>query len=128
MRVSKPQSGSNGSANPTGGSDFSQQLTQVFSSNDCISMESEQTGIAKLENVMQWITSKTPLGLASKAHIFKTEMQSKVMVCVFFADVNGETLIGDEYPMKRIICDGCDSDMEAFLNGLPIGTIILKQQ
>lgn len=126
LRVSKPDS--QNSTVQSGVNDFYQQITQVFSSADFISMESEQSSVASLESVKQWIVSKMPVKSAIKAHILKTKMQSNIMVCVFFADANNNALISNDYPMKRIICDGCDSDMEAFLNGLTFGTIILEQK
>lgn len=126
MRVLQP--GANQSTKRGDKTDFYEQITQVFSSNNFVSMESEQTSAASLESVKQWIVSKMPVKSAIKAHILKTKMQSNVMVCVFFADANSNALISNDYPMKRIICDGCDSEMEAFLNGLTFGTIILEQK
>lgn len=126
MRAS--QSGVNRPTGKSDKTDFYEQITQVFSSNNFVRMESEQTSAASLESVKQWIESKMPVKSAIKAHILKTKIQSNVMVCVFFADANNNALISNDYPMKRIICDGCDSEMEAFLNGLTFGTIILEQK
>lgn len=101
------------------------QLADVFISSNFLSMETENVQTARFDDVKKWINSKLPVQNAEKAHILYTQTGVKRMVCVFFSDNETNTLIGDNYPMKRIICNGCDSDLEAFLNGLAIGTIKL---
>ncbi len=104
-------------------SDCIEQLTQVFSTANYFSLESEKCDVANFVSIQEWITSKLPVQGASKAHIFRTELNGQTLVGIFFSDKEYNTLIGENYPMKRILCNQCDSDIEAFLNGLAIGTI-----
>ena len=105
--------------------DFQKQLTGVFATGRYISLESEKCDIADFDSIKEWITNKLPVDNAANAHVFKTILDGNTMLCIFFSDKDCNTLIGDDYPMKRIICDSCDSDIKAFLNGLEIGTIKL---
>jgi hypothetical protein len=103
--------------------DLERQLTQVFTSNNYILFESERCEKANFIAIKNWITSKLPVPEASNAHLFKTGINGQVLIGIFFSDADYNTLIGDKYPMKRIICNTCDSEIEAFLNGLALGTI-----
>ena len=105
--------------------DIQKQLTEVFASGQYISLESEKCEIADFDSIKEWITNKLPIKNAVNAHIFKTNLDNNTMLCIFFSDKDCNTLIGNDYPMKRIICGKCDSDIEVFLNGLVIGTIKL---
>lgn len=105
--------------------DIQKQLTEVFASGQYISLESEKCEIADFDSIKEWITNKLPIKNAVNAHIFKTNIGNNTMLCIFFSDKDCNTLIGNDYPMKRIICGKCDSDIEVFLNGLVIGTIKL---
>ena len=105
--------------------DIQKQLTEVFASGQYISLESEKCEIADFDSIKEWITNKLPIKNAVNAHIFKTNIDNNTMLCIFFSDKDCNTLIGNDYPMKRIICGKCDSDIEVFLNGLVIGTIKL---
>lgn len=104
---------------------FQQQLTDIFTSGKFMSLESEKCEIAEFDSIKEWITNKLPINNAVSAHIFKTSLDGNTMLCIFFSDKECNTLIGNEYPMKRIICNKYDSDIEVFLNGLTIGTINL---
>ena len=105
--------------------EFQRQLADVFISGNYISLESEKCETASFDSIKEWITRKLPIQDAVSAHIFKTDMVDDIMLCIFFSDKECNTLIGNDYPMKRIICKKCDSDIEVFLNGLTIGTIKL---
>lgn len=104
---------------------FETQLIELFTSSNFLSLESENCNIAEFMVIKNWITSKLPVKDAIKAHVFRTDVEGRIMLCIFFSDVEANTLIGNNYPMKRILCDKCDSDIEAFLNGLSLGTINL---
>lgn len=106
-------------------SDFQRQLAEIFKTGKLMSLESEKCEIATFDSIKEWITSKLPIQDAVSVHIFKTNVEKNIMLCVFFSDKDSNTLIGNNYPMKRIICEKCDSDIEVFLNGLTIGTIKL---
>ena len=89
-------------------------------------MESITCDIACFGVIKDWIESKQAfVNGATSAHIFKTSADNKTMLCIFFSDNEGNVLLGDAYPMKRILCQRCDSDIEVLLNGLTIGTINL---
>lgn len=105
--------------------DIYKQLTEVFASEKYISLESEKCEIAEFDSIKEWITNKLPIKNAVSSHILKTYLAENTMLCIFFSDKECNTLIGNDYPMKRIICKQCDSDIEVFLNGLVIGTIKL---
>lgn len=103
--------------------DFSQRVTRIFDSGNFSSLETEQCDTAEFASIEQWVISKFPIVRnAVKAHVFKTEIGGSIMLCIFFEDKEGNPLIKDNYPMKRIICNKCDSDIVVFLNGLTIGT------
>ena len=104
---------------------FEGQLIELFASSNILSLESENCSIAEFKMIKDWITSKLPINGAVKAHVFRTNVEGKIMLCIFFSDADSNTLIGNNYPMKRIVCEKCDSDIEAFLNGLSLGTINL---
>ncbi len=103
--------------------DLDLQLTQVFTESNYLSLESEQCDVANFISIKNWITSKVPLQGASNAHVFRTNFNAQIVIGIFFSDKEYNSLIGNSYPMKKIICHKCDSDIEAFLNGLSIGTI-----
>lgn len=109
----------------TGSNELEKQLADIFTSSSFLSLETETVQIAKFEEIKNWISSKLPVQDAEKAHVLYTSSGMGKMVCVFFSDKETNALIGNGYPMKRIVCNGCDSDLEAFLNGLAIGTIKL---
>lgn len=102
-----------------------QQLTEIFMNRTNLGIEKENTQVAEFDLIRNWITSKLPVPDATKVHIFKTDTVEGILVCVFFTDDDMNTLLGNGYPSKSILCSSCDSDMEAFLNGLSIGTITL---
>lgn len=107
------------------GDNLEKQLAQVFLSANSVLLETENKQIASFEEIKTWISSKLPVLDAKKAHIFSTIIKDKKMVCVFFSDSETRALVGDKYPLKRIMCTELDTDLEAFLNGLSIGTINL---
>lgn len=121
----RARSASQAGNNAVDSNDLEKQLADVFISANFLSLETENVQMAKFDEVKNWINSKLPVQNAKKVHILYTQAGMKKMVCVFFSDNEMNTLIGDNYPMKRIMCNGCDSDLEAFLNGLAIGTIKL---
>ena len=104
---------------------FQRQLADIFISGKYISLESENCETASFDSIKDWITRKLPIQDAVSAHILKTDMEDNIMLCIFFSDKECNTLIGNDYPMKRIICKKCDSDINVFFNGLTIGTIKL---
>lgn len=105
--------------------DFYQQLTDIFAQGQYLSLESEKCEVANFSSIQEWIANKLPVKDAVNAHILKTKLNNNIMLCIFFSDQEVNALIGNNYPMKRVICDKCDSDIEVFLNGLLIGTINL---
>lgn len=106
--------------------DFEKKLTSLFINSRWLSMESITCDIACFGVIKDWIESKQAfVNGATSAHIFKTSADNKTMLCIFFSDNEGNVLLGDAYPMKRILCQRCDSDIEVLLNGLTIGTINL---
>lgn len=104
---------------------YQQQLSNFFVSGKSISLESEKCDIASFDSIKEWIESKLPIQNATNVHIFKTTVEQYTMLCVFFSDKESNALLDNNFPMKRIICNKYDSDMEVFLNGLTIGTIKL---
>ena len=106
--------------------DFEKRLTDIFLNSRWLSLESDTCDVAEFVSIKNWIESKRVAVIdAASAHIFKTATNDKTMICVFFSDFDENALLGDSYPMKRILCSKCDSDIEVFLNGLSFGTIKL---
>lgn len=124
-RPSKVVSQSNYSSRKDEDNNFQQQLSNFFVSGKSISLESERCDIASFDSIRKWIDSKLPIKNAINAHIFKTSIEQDIMLCIFFSDEDCNALLENNYPMKRIICNKYDSDIEVFLNGLTIGTIKL---
>lgn len=102
-----------------------QQLIDIFMKNPDLGIEMETIAVAKFEDIKSWINSKMPVPNATKVHVFRKKESTGMLICVFFTDKDMNLLIGNGYPSKRIICETCDSDIEAFFNGLSIGTITL---
>ena len=124
-RPSKVVSQSNYSSRKDEDNNFQQQLSNFFVSGKSISLESERCDVASFDSIRKWIDSKLPIKNAINAHIFKTSIEQDIMLCIFFSDEDCNALLENNYPMKRIICNKYDSDIEVFLNGLTIGTIKL---
>lgn len=110
---------------PSAKNEFERQIFDLFTAGKFSTLESENCDVAEFDAVKNWVTSKLPVKDAVNAHIYRTTYNGKVMVCIFFSDVELNALFGGDYPMKRILCNRCDSNVEAFLNGLSIGTLKL---
>lgn len=105
--------------------DFQQQCAEIFASGKFYSMETEKCEMANFDSIKEWINIKLPIQDAANAHILKTNMGNSLMLCVFFSDKDYNAFISNDHPMKRIVCERCDSDIEVLLNRSTIGTIKL---
>ena len=109
----------------TAKNDVINQIATYFMETNSMSIESESVETVEFDKVRAWVASKLPVRNATKAHIVYTRCGMDNLVCVFFSDEENNGLFGEEYPKKRILCDQCDAEMRAFMNGGEIGTIKL---